>query len=330
MFKDYASRCERKEIHLGQPYLYRDLSGISVLNFPTKEHWRSVSRIEDICAGLKYFIERYKEWGISSIAFPPLGCGNGGLDWDYVGPTLYQILTPIDIPVEIYAPYGTPQKKLTHVFLSRKIDLRTHAVPEISQKKIKQEWFVLLEILSKLQQQPYALPVGRTIFQKICYIATGMGLDTGFRYQPGTYGPFSADVKTAITALANANLLLENPLGRMTHLKIGPQYESKRKQNLGIIEKNQTRIDKITDLFLRIKNTAQAEEVSTVLYTVRDLKNKKGRPSVSEEEVYNFIIQWKKSWNTEEKRKTVADTIRSLGMLGWIKIEFSENLLVNP
>ena len=41
MFEDYVARCERGEVRLGKPYLYRDTSGIRIVNFPTKKHWRS-------------------------------------------------------------------------------------------------------------------------------------------------------------------------------------------------------------------------------------------------------------------------------------------------
>jgi O-acetyl-ADP-ribose deacetylase (regulator of RNase III) len=45
MFLDYAARCARKELRLGEPYPYRDASGILIVNFPTKDHWRSPSRL---------------------------------------------------------------------------------------------------------------------------------------------------------------------------------------------------------------------------------------------------------------------------------------------
>src|ERR1051326_9345383 len=45
MFEDYAERCERKQVRLGEPYLYRDRSGVLIVNFPTKDHWRSPSRL---------------------------------------------------------------------------------------------------------------------------------------------------------------------------------------------------------------------------------------------------------------------------------------------
>ena len=63
--------------------------------------------MEDIERGLQYILDHYKEWGVTSIAIPPLGCGNGQLEWKVVGPLLYKYAKQMDIPVEIYAPYGT-------------------------------------------------------------------------------------------------------------------------------------------------------------------------------------------------------------------------------
>ncbi|MFH1856940.1 MAG: hypothetical protein ABH836_06960, partial [Candidatus Omnitrophota bacterium] len=56
---------------------------------------------------------KYKEWGVESLAVPPLGCGNGQLLWETVGPLIYKYLSKLDIPVKIYAPYGTPPVQLT-------------------------------------------------------------------------------------------------------------------------------------------------------------------------------------------------------------------------
>ncbi|MEW6459483.1 MAG: macro domain-containing protein [Bacillota bacterium] len=107
MYQDYLARCARKEVKLGRPYLYKSLFPPWILNFPTKDHWRSVSRLEDIVRGLEYLLTRYEEWGITSLAMPPLGCGHGQLEWRVVGPTLYRYLSRLGIPVELYAPHGT-------------------------------------------------------------------------------------------------------------------------------------------------------------------------------------------------------------------------------
>ena len=73
-----------------------------ILCFATKEHWRNPSKLEWIDRGLEEFVKRYKEWGITSVAFPKLGCNNGGLDWNEVRPLMEKHLSKIDIPVEIY------------------------------------------------------------------------------------------------------------------------------------------------------------------------------------------------------------------------------------
>ena len=108
MFDDYVQRCERKEVKPGVPYLYKTLLPPQIINFPTKDHWKSVSRITDIERGMQILLSRYKEWGITSLAIPPLGCGNGQLEWKAVGPLIYRYASQMDTPVELYEPYGTP------------------------------------------------------------------------------------------------------------------------------------------------------------------------------------------------------------------------------
>ena len=104
MFADYVARCRRDELEPGESYLVRDPSGPFVLNFPTKAHWRSLSRLADIEAGLDHFVANHQAWGIRSIAFPALGCGAGGLKWAGVKPLMLAKLSSLEIPVEIYEP----------------------------------------------------------------------------------------------------------------------------------------------------------------------------------------------------------------------------------
>jgi len=59
-----------------------------IIHFPTKRHWRQPSRIEWVREGLEDLVRVVRELGIESIAIPPLGCGNGGLDWEQVRPLI--------------------------------------------------------------------------------------------------------------------------------------------------------------------------------------------------------------------------------------------------
>lgn len=328
MFEDYAERCERGEVRLGEPYHYKDLTGVSIVNFPTKGHWRAATRLDDVEAGLDDFVKHFREWGITSVAFPPLGCGNGGLEWATVGPLMYAKLKGLGIPVELYAPFGTPTHQLKEEFLGAEKQME-FSVKGRRREKLRPEWAALVEVLYELEQQPYANPVGRTIFQKICYILTKQGVDTGFQFERKSYGPFAEEVKEAINVLANNNWVTEQQLGQMTALRVGPEYAKARVKLVEELKPFQRKIDKTVDLFSRIKNTDQAEEVATVIFAVQNLKQERKPEEVSEADLFNYILEWKKLWKKDEsKQKSLAEAIRNLEMLGWVKLRFSESLPV--
>jgi O-acetyl-ADP-ribose deacetylase (regulator of RNase III)/uncharacterized protein YwgA len=325
MFEDYAARCARSKVRLGEPYFYQDRSGARIVNFPTKSHWRAASRLSDIVLGLDYFVAHAAEWGITSVAFPPLGCGNGGLEWTEVGPLLYAKLHDLNMEVEAYAPYGTPKNELSKEFLSAPSQMSLEGKGRRGEK-LNPEWLALVEVVRELGRQPYSNPVGRTIFQKIAYVLTEMGVETGFQFSKGSYGPFADEVKRALHELANRNWVREEQLGKMTALRSAPQYEEDRKKYPEVIERHHKAIMKTVDLFSRIKNTDQAEEVVTVLFASRELKKARHGKQVAEQELYDYILNWKKSWRTDEKKLEVASAIRHLVMLGWMRLQFSESL----
>lgn len=101
MYKAYREACEDNTFHMGKLMLWREVDHW-ILLFPTKENWRNPSKLEYIEQGLKKFVETYFEMGITSIAFPRLGCGNGGLDWNDVKALMEKYLKPLPIDVYIY------------------------------------------------------------------------------------------------------------------------------------------------------------------------------------------------------------------------------------
>ena len=319
MFKDYVERCERKEVKLGVPYLYKTLFPPQIVNFPTKDHWKSVSRISDIELGLQHLLRHYKEWGISSLVVPPLGCGNGQLEWRAVGPLIYKYVKQMDIPVEMYAPYGTSPKELTLEFLSQTAPSPEQRAREAISSTMNPAWIALVEILRRIEEQPYHWPVGRTIFQKIAYVATQQGLPTGFVYQKSSFGPFCKELKTAETRLVNNNLLQEERHGKAFLVKVGPNFVRIRKDFESTITKWASIIEKTTDLFMRM-TTNQAEIVATVMFATDSLKKKEnGIPT--ETEVLEAVMQWKQKRRPPLDRLAVAPIIRNLGILRWLDVK---------
>lgn len=103
MFDKYKSFCDKKLIEIGKLWLYKNDDNKWILNFPTKIHWKNNSEYEYIEKGMQKFVETYKEKNITSIAFPMLGCSNGGLDKDTVLNIMAKHLMKCDnLNIEIY------------------------------------------------------------------------------------------------------------------------------------------------------------------------------------------------------------------------------------
>ena len=108
-FAVYADACRRREVQPGRMLVVEDSSKEFgkhlIVNFPTKQHWRNPSQYEWVEAGLQDLVRVIREQHISSIAVPPLGCGNGGLDWGRVKPMIEQALNRLeDVTVTVYEP----------------------------------------------------------------------------------------------------------------------------------------------------------------------------------------------------------------------------------
>jgi O-acetyl-ADP-ribose deacetylase (regulator of RNase III) len=325
MYEDYARRCRAGEVKLCAPYLYRGLALPWVLSFPTKEHWRSVARLADIVCGLEHLENHYRQWGITSLAVPPLGCGLGQLEWRVVGRTLYRHLNRLDIPVELYAPPGTPCDELQPAFLEQ--DQTAGMTDEApSPERLKPAWVALVEILSRIEREPHHWPVGRTTFQKIAYFATESGIPTGLQFERGSYGPYSFQLKGLVTRLVNNGLIAEERRGRMFTVRVGPTFPDARSAYGSELDRWSSKIDRSVDLFMRMR-TRQAEIAATVHFVAKSLSaQKQQRPS--EMDVLTEVMRWKQNRQPRVDELEVALAVRNLSMLGWLDVGGSRDLPV--
>ena len=118
-FKAYAKLCKANKIKVGkmevyelQPRLQHDICGSSdniidsfphyIISFPTKQHWRNSSNLEDIKAGLYHLAYTITAYGIKSISIPKLGCGLGNLNWPDVRKLIVDVLQELDVKIIVY------------------------------------------------------------------------------------------------------------------------------------------------------------------------------------------------------------------------------------
>ena len=117
-FKAYQAACKTGEVCIGRMFVH-DNGALArphyIINFPTKDHWRGNSRIEFIQSGLVDLVAQLERLQIKSIAVPPLGCGNGGLEWDEVRPLIEHALGTLPgLEVRLFEP-GAAQIGRAHV-----------------------------------------------------------------------------------------------------------------------------------------------------------------------------------------------------------------------
>jgi len=86
--------------------------------------------------------------------------------------------------------------------------------------------------------------------------------------------------------------------------------------------------DQLTCVFVDhgLLRKGEAEEVTTIFFATRQLKKQKGGEDISEQDVYDYIVNWKKRWDSQGKRESIASAIRNLVMLNWVNVKVSESL----
>jgi O-acetyl-ADP-ribose deacetylase (regulator of RNase III) len=181
-YKFYRKACEQGETVLGKMLVFKTEKLTNpryIINFPTKQHWKGRSNIEDIRAGLDDLIEVVKSLSISSIALPPLGCGNGGLQWTEVRPLIESAFATLpDVKILLYAPNGSPAA----------IKMRTATDrPHMTAGRA-----ALLAILEN-----YALPGYRLSMlevQKLLYFMQVAGQPLQLSFSKNRYGPYAETV----------------------------------------------------------------------------------------------------------------------------------------
>jgi O-acetyl-ADP-ribose deacetylase (regulator of RNase III) len=101
MYREYRALCDQGRLDVGNLHLWRNEKRW-VLNFPTKTTWKLPSKMEYVERGLQKFVEMYARLGITSASFPPLGCGNGNLQWAEVRPLMEHYLKRTNIAIYIH------------------------------------------------------------------------------------------------------------------------------------------------------------------------------------------------------------------------------------
>lgn len=111
MEREYVEKCKRGELRPGKLHIYQE-KDVLIINFPTKDKWRQKSKLEFIKDGLARLVVEIINRDIKSIAIPPLGAGNGGLNWnDVKNEIIYYLNQLVDVKIFVYEPSSRVEQK---------------------------------------------------------------------------------------------------------------------------------------------------------------------------------------------------------------------------
>lgn len=177
MYLKYVALCEQKKLDIGLLWLYQGKDK-TILNLPTKKHWKFPSKEEYLHAGLRKFVDTYKEKNITSIAFPMLGADKGGIDPSLSLEIMKSYLDDIDIKVEIYRYDPTAKDDL---FDSVKAWLRSQSQDSIAASTGLRKNYIakVLEAIDdpdihQLNQLGRVSGIGIKTLEKVFSVATGV------------------------------------------------------------------------------------------------------------------------------------------------------------
>ncbi len=175
MNAEYVKKCRLHQLQPGMLHSYLEDSKL-IVNFPTKNKWREKSKMEYIVSGLDALIDLIKEKHITSIAIPPLGSGNGGLNWSEVKQVIIQKLSCLseDVDIYIYEP-------------SRNYQAIPVAEPQLSLSAL-----ILMQI--KFHLLPDKIHFNKICLQKTAYFMNVLSNTDYFRFVKEKYGPYDHDI----------------------------------------------------------------------------------------------------------------------------------------
>ncbi len=302
-FKVYAAACKAHQVKPGKMFVY-DLNRLYdprfIINFPTKRHWKNNSRIEDIKLGLTDLINIVQQQQIRSIAVPPLGCGNGGLNWAEVRPLIIEAFESVpEVTVLLFEPIGAPQANAM---------VKENKVPNMTVGRA-----ALLGLMRRYLAAVMDPTITLLEVHKLMYFMQEAGEPLRLKYEKAPYGPYAENLRHVlnhieghfISGYGEAEDKPDKPLE--LNLNASEQAETFLAQH----EATQERFTRVADLIKGFETTFCMELLSSVHWVATR------EEAVTPEEAVTQIHAWNQRKRMFEPRH-IHLAWKRLHELGWL------------
>lgn len=279
MFTTYAQAAKAGQVRLGHMHVF-DRGGIGdgprwIINFPTKGHWRARSRLADVASGLDDLISTIQRLGIKSIAVPPLGCGNGGLDWSQVRPLIMKAFARVpDVHVLLFEPTGAPP-----------VADMPNRTPR---PKLTKASATLLVLMSRYIQGLLEPFVTQLEAQKLMYFMQEAGQELKLTFQADRYGPYAPNLGHVLKRLDSHYLtgMGDGDSSPGRPLMTIPEGVDEARDLLARDDTTNKRIERVARLIDGFEDPHGMELLSTMLWVMVHHEEARESPSAAIEHVH--------------------------------------------
>ena len=287
-YEYYVKECRAKRMYPGRVLAFCE-DGKMILNFPTKDKWREKSSEEYIENGMSSLVKQIVDLNIKSIAIPPLGCGNGGLDWNRVKEIIERHIQTIKNKYEIIIYQPTSE----HYTSTSK------EAPRMSSSAL-----LLIDIKRALDKP------GKLRLQKAAFAMNYYWGNQYFVFKKGEYGPYSHAIDIIVKRIGeykqHYHITDTNELYSSIYQTICSKKTNK------ILEESQEAIKKATEFVNTIKSDHALEGIATALYLVMESNQ-------THESLWNGFIEWPGDKASRFQESELADYEAYLVKEGMIK-----------
>ncbi|MBB4798766.1 O-acetyl-ADP-ribose deacetylase (regulator of RNase III) [Brevundimonas bullata] len=273
----YRRACDAGEVRLGEMFVFDTGSMINprwIINFPTKGHWKAKSRLSDIETGLEDLKRVILENGIRSIAVPPLGCGNGGLDWAEVEPVIRRALGDLDeVDVRLFAPGAAPKVDEMRVGTTR---------PNMSRGRA-----LVLTLLGLYGAAGYRHSLLEV--QKLTYFLQAAGEDLKLGFQKYQYGPYAENLNHVLQRIEGHFIRGYGDRSQAAEIAVLEGGRQEAEAYLAGDEAARDRLDRVAELIAGFETPYGLELLSTVHWVLIHDAEASGDP--------DRVVQAVHAWN---------------------------------
>lgn len=281
-YKLYAKACKENEVQTGKLFVTEEstlLEGRKIIvNFPTKTDWRKPSEYEYVERGLVQLAKLIQEKNIQSIAVPPLGAGNGGLDWNKVKLIIEQHLSGLNCEVQLYEPNASIREAMKK-----------------ERVKLTPARAMLLSVLFDLVRNGEF--VSEFSSEKVTYFLQRFGARDYFKldFLPNFYGPYSGKVKHVLYYLNGSYITGYSAKDKKPFEELGLMFDAENEINYFLDSKENQHCREIVQKTKAFLTGFYSSFGLELLSTVDIIREDKQVTTVDE------IIQNIESWSNRKK-----------------------------